>query len=134
MTYVQVAIGIIVRDGEVLVTRRGQGDRFEGLWEFPGGKLLPEESPSGCLHRELDEELGVRVTVLARLAPIAHDYGTFKVMLHPFVAAIESGEPAPKAARERRWVPAGQVRNLPFPEANRDLLESIESIVKSLRL
>lgn len=134
MTYVQVAIGIITRGGDVLVTRRAAGDRFEGLWEFPGGKLLPDESASDCLHRELEEELGVQVQIVARLAPIPHDYGSFKVTLHPFVAAIESGEPEPKSACELRWVPAAQVRDLPFPEANRELLDSIESVLRSLLL
>jgi 8-oxo-dGTP diphosphatase len=134
MTYVQVAVGIIARDGQVLVTRRVAGDRFEGLWEFPGGKLLPEESASECLHRELEEELGVGVNILARLAPIPHDYGDLKVTLHPFVAAISSGEPMARASHEMRWVPADEVRDLPFPEANRTLLDSIESVLRSLSL
>jgi mutator protein MutT len=134
MTYVQVAIGIITRGGELLLTRRAQGDRFEGLWEFPGGKLLANESASECLHRELEEELGVEVEIVARLAPISHDYGDLKVTLHPFVAIIESGEAEAKAACELRWVPAEEVRDLPFPAANRDLVSSIESVLRSLGL
>jgi mutator protein MutT len=94
MTYVQVAIGVIVESGRMLVCQRPAGGSFAGLWEFPGGKLLPDVSATACLHRELEEELGITVSIAAPLAPISHDYDDLKVTLHPFIATLLTMLPA----------------------------------------
>ncbi len=133
MSYVPVAIGVVIRsDGAVLVARRREGDRFAGRWEFPGGKVSGDESPAACLHRELKEELGITIRIVARLAPITHDYGNLRVCLHPFVARVESGEPKPLAAMELRWVSAEELAAMEFPEANAPLLAQLRSILKTM--
>lgn len=134
MAYLQVAVGVIVRDGRVLITRRNRDDQFHGMWEFPGGKLELNEGAQECLHRELDEELGVQVDVLARLAPMPHDYGTLKVTLHPFVVAITSGTPAARQSSELRWVTTEEMRELSFPDASVPLIAQLEFILTSMNL
>lgn len=133
MAYLQVAIGVIVRDGRVLVTRRVREDQFRGMWEFPGGKLEPDEGAQACLHRELGEELGVGVTVLARLAPLSHDYGELKVTLHPFVVGITSGEPEARQSSELRWATPGEMQAMEFPAASVPLVSQLEFILASVR-
>jgi 8-oxo-dGTP diphosphatase len=134
MEAVNVAIGIIVRNGQVLISRRREADRFADLWEFPGGKLERDESVQEGLHRELHEELGVDVRVLGRLAPILHSYVDFRICLHPFIVELERGQPQTLASAELRWVFPGDLAQMPFPEANAGLVRSLPTILASLGL
>ena len=102
--------------------------------EFPGGKLEPKEGAQECLHRELHEELGVSVAIMARLEPLAHDYGELQVTLHPFVVMITSGEPAARRSAELRWVSSKEIRELDFPAASVPLLAQLEFILRSIPL
>ncbi|MDG2004877.1 MAG: NUDIX domain-containing protein, partial [Novosphingobium sp.] len=70
----QVAAAIAIRDGLVLVTRRGPGENLEGCWEFPGGKLEPGETPQECIVRELAEELGARASAGEIITQSIYDY------------------------------------------------------------
>jgi 8-oxo-dGTP diphosphatase len=63
---IQVTAAIIVRDQKILVARRKPGSKLEGMWEFPGGKLDPNETPEACLTREIEEELGICDLVIER--------------------------------------------------------------------
>lgn len=134
MAYLQVAIGITVRDGHILVARRAAGDGFAEEWEFPGGKLLPEEGAADCMHREMAEELNVSVSVVGRLAPVAHDYGDVKVMLHPFVVILDGGEPQSQDGQELRWVSLDEMMQMRFMAANAPVLGQLQSVLRSLAL
>jgi mutator protein MutT len=125
MKRVQVAIGIVVRDGQTLICQRHKANTFGDLWEFPGGKLEPGESPTDCLHRELREELSIAVSVLRPLTPIDHAYPTVHVTLHPFLCQHVSGEPRPNAAQQLRWVPLHDLNDYPFPAGNAPLLTEL---------
>ena len=92
------AVALVDRDSRVLLARRPEGKPMAGLWEFPGGKLLPGETPEAALIRELDEELGID-TVESCLAPIAfasHAYETFHLLMPLFVCRVWSGTPQPR--------------------------------------
>jgi mutator protein MutT len=134
MDAVNVAIGIILKDGKVLTSHRPANGHLGDCWEFPGGKLEQAESAAECLHREVQEELGIRVRIVGRLAPITHQYPDLKVCLHPFLATIENGEPRPLAARELRWATPAELPLLPFPEANVQLIRDLPGILRSLGL
>ncbi len=134
MTHLQVAIGIIVDGGRLLVTRRRQGSHLPGKWEFPGGKIHPGESAAACLHRELAEELGVTVAVLASMEQMSYDYDGVRVTLHPFVVKITGGTPAALAADELRWISLEQADRLDFPPANAPLLRQLQPVLRSLAL
>jgi mutator protein MutT len=127
---VEVAIGIVARGGRVLVCRRREdgADAFAGLWEFPGGKCEPEETPETCVRRELREELGIEVTPTAKLAVIEHQYPTVHVRLHPFVCRLDAGEPSAMSAAEARWVGCDELSGYRFPEANAGLLKALAGI------
>jgi len=134
MAFIQVAIAVIVHEGRILLTRRAAGDRFADLWEFPGGKLLPKESPQECVRRELSEELGIEITPMAMLAPLSHDYGDFKVTLHPFIVTIASGEPVSAGGNAMQWVEPDELASLSFPQGSVPLLSQIPHILQSLGL
>jgi len=71
---IEVAAGLVFRNGKLLITRRRANDPLGGLWEFPGGKRKPEETFQECLRRELREELGIEVDVGELLEAITHAY------------------------------------------------------------
>ena len=134
MAQVHVAIGLIVEAGQILVSKRAYGDRFEQCWELPGGKLAPGEDPAHCIHREIQEELGVTVTIVAALPEISHDYASFQVCLHPFILRLKTGTPRPLASRELKWVTIQQIATLRFPEANASLIRDLPEILSKLHL
>lgn len=113
---------VIERDGRFLVTRRLEGTHLPGYWEFPGGKCDPGETHEVCLARELREELGIDARIGAEIIAIAHAYPERTVRLHFYRCEI-AGEPRPLLNQEMRWVSRDEMRTLPFPEADRKLIE-----------
>ncbi|MFO0725055.1 MAG: 8-oxo-dGTP diphosphatase MutT [Myxococcota bacterium] len=121
---VRVVAGLLERDGCVLVDQRKAGTHLEGLWEFPGGKLEPGETPEAALVRELREELGVEARVVAPVATIEHAYPDFDLELALYAVDFR-GEPRAIEVAAVRWVPVAELRALPMPPADVPLLEAI---------
>lgn len=128
----KVALGVVVEQGRVLLCQRVAGDRFEGCWEFPGGKVEPAETETQALHRELAEELGIRVRVVEPLPAISHDYGDLSVTLFPFIVEPTEGVPEPRSARECRWVFPDELAAYSFPAANAPLVAQLPAILEHL--
>ncbi len=128
---VDVTIAVIVRDGRILVTRRMEGVHLPGLWEFPGGKRDPGETIEECLLREIEEELGATVEVERLLWENAHVYPDRTVILHAFRCHLRSGDLKPLASQELKWISPELLLSLPFPEANRSLLEKLAKELSS---
>ncbi len=122
----RVAVGIVERDGGVLIARRPSYGLLGGLWEFPGGKLEPGETPEAALHRELLEELGLRVRVERALRPVDHAYSHFRVTIFPFLCRFEAMDPTAAEGRTWRWVRPGDLHRYPMPRANRKILAQWE--------
>lgn len=124
---VHVAVGVI-SDGanKILVSRRGEHLHQGGLWEFPGGKVEAEESARDALHRELSEELGIRVASCAPLLTIAHDYSDKSVLLDVWWVDGFHGEPHGREGQPLQWVAAIELRSLQFPAANLPIIVAIE--------
>ncbi len=99
----EVTAGVIDREGRVLIARRCNG-HLAGCWEFPGGKVEPGEGLAECLIRELREELGIEVEVLAPLPPVEHDYPGGTVRLYGFRCRWLAGEPRPHDHDRIAWV------------------------------
>ncbi len=125
----QVVGAAIVRDGTVLAARRTQPSALAGRWEFPGGKVEPEESPEQALVREVAEELGVAVVVsgwLAERSPI----GTAHVLAIALVELVE-GEPVPREHDEIRWLSADQLGEVDWLEPDRPFLAELREILQA---
>lgn len=125
---IQVAAGLIFREGRYLIARRKAGTHLGGLWEFPGGKREPGESLEDCLHRELREELGIDVTPPVHFRVIRHEYPEKTVELHFFRCTISRGEAAALDCEEVRWVMPGEMMQYEFPPADRPLLEALQTL------
>ena len=122
---VRGAIGVIERDGRVLIAQRRRGAHLGGLWEFPGGKRRAGESAAACLRRELHEELGVTVRVGASLGELRYDYTTRRIRLAVHRCRIVGGTPCALGSATVRWVPLGRLAEYEFPPANAPLLRRL---------
>jgi len=119
-----VAAAVIHRGGKILITRRPAGKPLAGLWEFPGGKVAPGESPSDALRREIREELGASATIGEALDTVDWQYPDRHVRLLFFRCAIE-GEPRALEGQEVAWVSPAELSRYEFPPADARLIERL---------
>jgi 8-oxo-dGTP diphosphatase len=125
------AVALIDADGRVLLARRPEGKQMAGLWEFPGGKVLPGESPESALVRELKEELGLD-TAESCLAPFAfasHRYPAFHLLMPLYVCRRWSGMPVPLEGQELTWVRPARLADYPMPPADRPLVALLQDLL-----
>jgi 8-oxo-dGTP diphosphatase len=118
------AVALIDADGRVLLAQRPNGKSMAGLWEFPGGKVEPGETPEAALIRELHEELGID-TFAACLAPLSfasHSYETFHLLMPLFACRRWQGTPQPREGQRLAWVAPARLRDYPMPPADLPLI------------
>ncbi len=125
MQVIEVAAGLIHRDGRYLIARRKPGVHLAGFWEFPGGKREIGESLMECLQRELFEELSIRIDQPIAYRVIRHDYLDQIIELHFFLCAIEQGEPVPIGCEEIRWVYPEDLTQFTFPPADYAVIDAL---------
>lgn len=123
---IEVAAGLVFRDGKLLITQRHADAHLGGLWEFPGGKREPGETFEQCLQRELREELGCEVEVLELVESITHAYPEKTVLLKFLRCRWLANEPQPIDCAAVRWVTRGELGKFAFPAADAQLLEHLE--------
>ncbi len=118
------ACALIDTDGRVLLSRRPEGKTMAGLWEFPGGKLHPGETPEAALIRELKEELGIDVSAacLAPLAFASHAYERFHLLMPLYVCRRWKGIPQPHEGQTLTWVRPQKLAEYAMPPADRPLI------------
>jgi len=122
---VAVAVGVIYKDERILIDKRRPDGLLGGLWEFPGGKKEPGESLRDALHREVREELGIRIEVKHPLMVVNHAYSHFRVRLHVFECTFLSGTPRCQGCTAFKWVRPNELRRYAFPAANNRIIESL---------
>lgn len=126
---VRVAIGVVQGDdGRILITRRRADTVLGGLWEFPGGKLEADETAEQCVVRELMEEVGIDVEVIASFTALRHEYEHGKVQLMPRLCRVVAGEAKPLEVADVAWVEAATLEAYAFPEANGELLAAVRQL------
>ncbi len=125
------AVALIDRDGRVLLAQRPQGRSMAGLWEFPGGKVEPGESPEAALIRELDEELGIGTwaSCLAPLTFASHTYDDFHLLMPVFACRKWEGIPRPREGQALKWVAVADLRNYPMPPADLPLIPVLRDLL-----
>jgi 8-oxo-dGTP diphosphatase len=125
------ACALIDTDGRILLAQRPEGKSLAGLWEFPGGKVEPGETPEETLIRELDEELGV-VTKVACLAPLtfaSHSYEQFHLLMPLYVCRRFEGIPYGREGQAIKWVRPQALRDYPMPPADEPLIPMLQDLL-----
>jgi 8-oxo-dGTP diphosphatase len=126
-----VAAALVDADGRVLVQRRPEGKPMAGLWEFPGGKVEPGETPEAALIRELAEELGIETwgSCLAPAAFASEALGERHLILLLYVCRKWRGLPRALHGEELRWVRPLELHGLDMPPADRPLIGLLEALL-----
>ena len=121
----QIVVAAIRSRQGYLLGKRPEDGFLGGLWEFPGGKVEPGESLEDALHREVREELGVKLKEATLLTKVDHAYSHFKVTLHVFICSKDRGTPRSNAHTELRWTRKEGFGKLAFPKANHKFLDKL---------
>lgn len=125
------AVALIDSDGRVLLAQRPAGKHLAGMWEFPGGKVQPGETPEAALIRELAEELGID-TAASCLAPFtfaSHAYPEFHLLMPLYVCRKWHGIPAPREGQRLKWVRPAALSDYPMPPADKPLVAMLRDFL-----
>jgi A/G-specific adenine glycosylase len=128
-----IVIGLVWKNGRVLIDRRRTDGLLGGLWEFPGGKIQKGETHAAALQRELREELAIETEVDNYFMKVDHGYTHFRVTLHAYHCRHVAGEPQALAREAWRWARPQDLRRYAFPTANRRIIQALLAGVKSKR-
>ena len=126
-----IAIGILRNTKhEILLGKRMKGSLM-GYWEFPGGKIEPNETPEEALFREFQEELGLEIGRSKKMEPVEYQYDHYDVLLIPFKIIDYIGYPSGLEGQELIWRATDQLRELEILPANRSLVEKLTAEFQS---
>jgi 8-oxo-dGTP diphosphatase len=124
MKKIEVIAAILHRDGAYFATQRGYGE-FEGMWEFPGGKIEPGESREVALKREIQEELGVDITIENLLCTTEYDYPSFHLIMHCYLCSVASGEIELREHKSALWLTANKLDDVAWLPADKEVIDKL---------
>lgn len=127
MKVIEVVAAVIYKDGAYFTTQRGYGE-FEGMWEFPGGKIEPGESREVALKREIQEELGVDIAIENLLCTTEYDYPSFHLTMHCYLCSIASGEIELREHKSARWLTAETLDSVEWLPADKDVISRLNNL------
>lgn len=127
MKNIEVVAAILHQNGRYLATQRGYGE-FEGMWEFPGGKIEPGEIQEDALKREIQEELGVEIIIEKQLCTTEYDYPSFHLSMYCFLCSISSGEIELREHKSARWLTTEQMNTLEWLPADIKIIELLKQL------
>ena len=127
MKQIEVVAAIIHHDGAYFATQRGYGE-FEGMWEFPGGKIEPGESREDALKREIQEELGVDIYIKELLCTTEYDYPTFHLTMHCYLCSVASGEIELREHKSAQWLTAETLYSVEWLPADREIIAMLRAM------
>src|SRR5450759_229289 len=118
-------------ENEILIVQRGEATDHPFKWEFPGGKLAPEETEADCIIREIDEELSIEVVICGQLPEVEYDYGHKQIKLIPFICDTLDELPFLSEHLAFRWVTANDLLSVDFSEADIFVVNSYLERIKA---
>jgi 8-oxo-dGTP diphosphatase len=125
------AVALIDDDKRVLISKRPEGKPMAGLWEFPGGKVEPGETPEDALCREIKEELGIELCrpCLAPFNFASHAYDNFHLLMPLFICKTWEGDLVAHEGQELKWVRALDLIRYPMPPADEPLIPWLRDLL-----
>ena len=127
--FIEMAPGILEHEGRLLIQKRKPNGVWANLWEFPGGRLEPGETPEMALVREYLEETELMIGNLKKITTVQHSYTIYRVTLHCYFCGLMAGriEPILHGAQEYRWLKAGELSDYAFPAGHRKLIKHLQN-------
>lgn len=129
---IRVVAAVIEQDGRYLITQRNEAAVLPLLWEFPGGKVEPDETDEDALVREVRGRIGVDVAVGEKIGEHHHTYARYDVHLTMFACSIEDGHhPRPITVNDLLWVQSAELRNYEFPPADEKTMDKLLGLMSN---
>ena len=122
---VEVAAAIIQKEDKIFATRRGCGE-FKGMWEFPGGKVEPGETPEEAVVREIREELETEILVGRCFAEVDYDYPDFHLHMKCYLCTVKSGDLKLLEHSEARWLTREALDSVEWLPADVGVIERLK--------
>jgi 8-oxo-dGTP diphosphatase len=127
----RIVVGAAIRDGRrVLAAARAYPPELAGLWEFPGGKVEPDETETEALVRECREELGVAISVGDRVGGDLPT-GNGRYLLRVYFAEVLEGDPHAKEHAELRWLAPDELDSVPWLPGNRPAVDALRDLLNA---
>lgn len=127
MRVIEIVAAIIYKDEAYFATQRGYGE-FDGMWEFPGGKIEPGESPEDALKREIQEELGIDIGVKEFLCTTEYDYPSFHLTMHCYLCGIKTGKIELREHKSARWLRSEELGSVEWLPADKDVISRLNNL------
>ncbi len=124
----EIGIACIYKDGKYLIQSRPKGKSFEGMWEFPGGKREKGEDLRGCVKREIQEELGIELSVRPAFFTQMHAFDKINLKLCFHRCQIQKGEPKPLEGQTLQWASPAEFDSIQFLDTNHDVLQKLKKM------
>lgn len=128
---IEVSCAIIIKGSKILAVQRGPESSHPWKWEFPGGKIHRDETAAQCIIREIEEELQLRIEVLAQLKYIEFDYNIKQIRLIPFICKIASGEITLTEHVAKCWFELSEWQTIDWSGADRELILMNQESIKT---
>lgn len=128
MKTIRVVAAIIIENDRVFATQRGYGE-FKDGWEFPGGKIEPDETPQEAILREIKEELDTEIEVIKLLDTVEYDYPAFHLSMDCFLCRILSGDLVLKEHEAARWLTKETLNSVAWLPADLGLIPQIQAVL-----
>lgn len=132
MKVIKVVAAIMIDNGRVFATQRGYGE-FKDGWEFPGGKVEPEETPQEALVREIKEELNSVIEVGELLDTVEYDYPEFHLSMDCFICKVKAGDLELKEHEDARWLTTETLDSVDWLPADLGLIQKIKKYILEQR-
>lgn len=129
---IYVVAAVIEQDGRYLLTQRNQTAVLPLLWEFPGGKVEPDETPEACLRREVKGRIGVDIEVRQKLGEHIHEYSNYSVQMTMFACELRPGaHPRALTVNDLRWVASRDFFDYEFPPADETTMTKLLGLMRN---
>ncbi len=129
---IRVVAAVIEREGRYLITQRNAGAVLPLLWEFPGGRVEPEETEAAALHREVSGRIGADVEVGEKIGEHIHEYAAYDVHMMMFRCTLmPDAQPYPATVNDLRWVTSREFLDYEFPPADETTLSKLLGLMRN---